>query len=204
MKARTPFPYLSGLTGFCLCLFFAGCANTPQSTSGTTGGLLRDAIGFTKPEAISAGGQHSIRIHLDAGKDLNADGNGEGLSTVIRLYRLRDHIDFLAAPDVAFGRAESARQALGDALLEARELTLAPGQRLDLTERLGGNAAYLGVVALFHSPAPQRWRFAFAAADAQRSGIAIGVHACAMTAARAAPVGMRPEQAALLSPVKCQ
>lgn len=203
MNLKWRCPYISGMAAFCLCISLAACAT--QSASDTAPNLIQGAVGMKKPDsAVAAGRQKSVGIRVDAAKDLNADKNGRGLATVIRLYKLRDPIGFLAAPDSAFGTAQHDKQMLGNDLIEARELTLAPGQRLDLTERLGGDAAYLGIVALFHSPTPQRWRFAFAAEDAERSGIAVGIHTCAMTATKATPVGMSPNEAALLSPVKCK
>jgi type VI secretion system protein VasD len=82
-------------------------------------------------------------------------------------------------------------------------MTLSPGQVLDLKEKMIPEATYLGVVALFRSPAAQRWRFAYATSDVE-SGVTIGVHACAMTSTNAAPSGMTVAETALLSPVRCK
>jgi type VI secretion system protein VasD len=60
----------------------------------------------------------------------------------------------------------------------------------------------VGVVALFHTPAAQRWRLTFPAADAERQGVTVGVHACALSVgagARATVPDMR-----MLSSVHCQ
>ena len=61
-------------------------------------------------------------------------------------------------------------------------------------------AAYIGVVALFRAPAGQRWRVSFSASEAQKSGITIGAHACALSVgAGAAPQGA--SQSALNQPL---
>jgi type VI secretion system protein VasD len=119
----------------------------------------------------------------------------------VRLYKLRDHNSFLSTPYTSFGAPETEKQAMGADLLEAREIILSPGQTLDLKEKMAGEAAYLGVVALFRSPAPRRWRFAFSAANTK---ITMGVHACAMTVTDIAPVGMSLDETAFLSSIKCR
>lgn len=146
----------------------------------------------------------SLRLTLEASKDLNADADGQGLSVVARLYQLKDLNAFLAAPYSAFGNPDRERQALGDALGETREVMISPGQRLEFTEKMTEEMPYLGVVTLFRAPAPKRWRFAFAAAESEAAGITLGLHACAMTATSAVPSGMPSSEAALLSSVKCR
>ena len=57
----------------------------------------------------------------------------------------------------------------------------------------------MGVVALFHSPPAQGWRLAFAAPEAERSGVTIGLHACAMSSNGAGTAAAKP-----LALVRCQ
>lgn len=77
-----------------------------------------------------------------------------------------------------------------------------PGQRYELVEKVSRGAYFVGVVALFHSPVPQRWRLVYAAADAAHGGITVGVHGCALSnGAGASALG---SGAKLLSPVPCQ
>ena len=90
--------------------------------------------------------------------------------------------------------------------LSARDDRLAqagvPGQRYELVEKVSRGAYFVGVVALFHAPAPQRWRLVYAAADAAHGGITVGVHGCALSnGAGASALG---SGAKLLSPVPCQ
>jgi type VI secretion system protein VasD len=60
---------------------------------------------------------------------------------------------------------------------------LIPGQRYETLEKVSREAYYVGVVALFRAPAQQRWRLDFEAGAAEKSGIAIGAGACAITVA---------------------
>jgi type VI secretion system protein VasD len=145
-----------------------------------------------------------LTVRFAAAQDLNAGEDGQGLSTVVRVYKLRDANAFLAAPYASFGANETERLALGSDLIDARELVLSPGQTLELKEKMTAELAFVGVVALFRAPSKQRWRFAFAAAEAQESGIGVGLHACALSATHAPPVGLDVDQAALLASVKCK
>lgn len=93
---------------------------------------------------------------------------------------------------------------MGDSLLEVREVVLTPGQRLESSERMTSEMAYLGIVILFRSPAPERWRVAFAQADVEKNGVTIGAHGCAISITEGKVYGMNASQAALLSPVACR
>lgn len=152
----------------------------------------------------SADAKKTVAMRVEAANNLNANDNGQGLTTVMRLYKLRDQNNFMATPYAAFGSEDKEKSALGADLVEVRELTLSPGQALDLKEKMTGDAAYLGVVTLFRNPYPRRWRFAFAVADAQHAPITLGVHNCAMTATSIAPMGMSSSEASLLSAIRCK
>jgi type VI secretion system protein VasD len=119
----------------------------------------------------------------------------------VRVYKLRQRTAFEQAPYAAFLSAQQEREALGGDLVEVRELTVVPGQQLELKETLPRDAGWIGVVALFHSPLQQGWRLAFAAPQAEQSGVTVGLHACAMSASGAEEAGgpARP-----LSLVRCQ
>lgn len=130
----------------------------------------------------AVGSVREIAVRLEGGKDLNASDAGHGLSIVIRLYKLRNQAGFLSMPYSALGISPREKMTIGEDLIEVKEVTLGPGQKLDLKEKMPGDAAFLGIVALFHSPFASRWRFAFDTSEAERSGITVGVHKCAMTA----------------------
>ena len=61
---------------------------------------------------------------------------------------------------------------------------------------------YIGVVALFRAPAPQRWKYAFSAEAAQKTGITLGAHACSLSVSMGAPVNAST-QVASMSPGIC-
>jgi type VI secretion system protein VasD len=145
-------------------------------------GLL-EAAGLRKPAPLPEAqlAPRNVAIRLHAAKRLNVDARGQPLALLVRVYKLRQHTAFEQAPYAAFQSPQTEREALGADLLEVRELTLVPGQQLELNEKLAREAGWLGVVALYHSPPAQGWRLAFAAPEAEKTGVTIGLHACAMS-----------------------
>jgi type VI secretion system protein VasD len=82
---------------------------------------------------------------------------------------------------------------------------LIPGQRYEIGEKVTREAYFIGVDALFQAPAEQRWRLAFAAADAEKSGITVGLHACAMSVGAGARATSTAGDAGMpLAAVRCQ
>lgn len=184
----------------CLCLL-GGCAGSPLN--GALDGALQ-ATGLRKPPPLPEAQQppRKVALHLHAAPRLNVDARGQPLALLVRVYQLRQLDAFERVPQAAFLSPEAERAALGADLVAVRELTLVPGQRLDLVETMPRDAGQLGVVALFHAPASQGWRLAFAAPDAERAGVTVGMHACAMSVGAGAPAsgaGAKP-----LSLVRCQ
>ena len=178
----------------------AGCA----SGGSMPGGGALESLGLRRPPPLPEAQQppRTVALHLHAASRLNVDARGQSLALLVRIYKLRQRTTFEGAPYTVFLSPQAERELLGTDLVEVRELTLVPGQHLDLNEKLPRDAPWLGVVALFHAPAAQGWRTAFAAADAERAGVTLGVHACALTTgAGAAPAGdaLKP-----LSLVHCQ
>lgn len=177
-----------------LLLALSGCAG------GAIGGLANAALqmaGLAKPapevpEAQKPPRNVSIRLH--AGQRLNTDPQGRPLALVARIYKLRQSAAFEQAPYDSFLDAAREKALLGSDLLEVQEVLLVPGQRYEIQEKVGRDAAFIGVVALFRAPAAQRWRATFAAPDAERDGVTIGLHACALSVgAQAGLAGARCE-----------
>jgi type VI secretion system protein VasD len=186
------------------CIAVAGCAGG-TGTASPSGGLL-EAVGLRKPSPLPDAQlpPRSVALRLHAAKRLNLDARGQSLALLVRVYKLRQRAAFEGAPYAAFLSPQQEREALGADLLEVRELTLVPGQQLELNEKLPREAAFLGVVALFHSPLQQGWRLAFAAQQAEQAGVTIGLHACAMTSS-AGDAGVASGAAVKpLSLVRCQ
>jgi type VI secretion system protein VasD len=190
-SARTPFFSSLVLAGVLL----AGCAGGAKPLPA---GLL-EAAGVRKPPPLPEAQlpPRNVALRLHAARRLNVDARGQSLALLVRVYKLRQRTAFEQAPYSAFLSPQSEREALGADLLEVRELTLVPGQQLELNEKLSREAAWVGVVALFHSPQPQGWRLAISAPEAEQAGVTVGLHACAMSASATGAV--KP-----LSLVRCQ
>lgn len=168
------------------------------------GGGTLAALGLRKPPPIPEAQlpPRKVALHLHAAPRLNVDRRGQALALLVRVYKLRDRAAFDSAPYAAFLSAQTEREALGADLVDVKEVTLVPGQRLDLDEQLARDAGWLGVVALFHAPAERRWRVAFAAADAEQGGVTLGLHACALSVGSGAVPSDGPLKP--LSLVRCQ
>ncbi len=162
------------------------------------------AMGVKKEDPNAPRPPKTVPLRLETAQNLNAGDDGQGLATVFRIYKLKDQNAFMATPYAAFGNPEREKSAFGQDLLEVREMILTPGEILDLKEKVPADSAYLGTVALFRQPSAQRWRFVFAAADSEKTGITLGLHACAMTATATPPVGMTLNESALLSSARCR
>ena len=181
-------------TALCLVLLppLAGCAG---GAIGTLANAALQMTGMARPPPALPEAQQpprSIQIRLHAGSRLNADPQGRPLALVARIYKLRQSAAFEQAPYDSFLDAQREKAALGADLMEVKEVLLVPGQRYEVQEKVSKEAYFIGVVALFRAPAAQRWRATFAAADAERGGITVGLHACALSvgggvAAQSAP-----------------
>jgi len=137
-------------------------------------GLGRPAL----PESQKPPRQVPIALH--AAPRLNTDARGRPLALAVRLYKLRQKDAFEQTPYAAFLDPRLERESLGADLVEVREIMLVPGQRYEVTEQVAREAGHIGIVALFHTPAPQRWRAAVSTVEAERDGLNIGLYACAM------------------------
>jgi type VI secretion system protein VasD len=186
------------------CHALAGCSTAVKVAADVLAEKALGAIGIKVDNPTAARAPKTVQLRLETAQDLNAGEDGQGLSTVFRVYKLKDQNAFLATPYAAFGNPEREKSAFGQDLLEVREMILSPGEILDLKEKVPNESPYLGTVALFRQPSAQRWRFVFAAADSEKTGITLGLHACAMTATTTPPVGMTLNESALLSSARCK
>jgi type VI secretion system protein VasD len=172
---------------FAVALTLAGCA------AGSIAGAAMELAGLRKPPELPELQKppRQIAIHLHAGGNLNAGADGQPLALAARVYKLRQSAAFERASYGGFLNPQTERELLGADLVDVKEVQLIPGQRYDVVESVGREAAHIGVVALFRKPAPQRWRAAFSASEAEISGITIGLHACALTVQGQPLVGTR-------------
>jgi len=158
---------------------------------GELGDKALTAVGLKKPEVPempempnvpdSALPDRRILWRVFASGSLNVTDSGQPLALVVRLYKLKSPDAFLQAPYETFGDAAKEKTALNDDLVSVRELQLIPGQRFESTDKVARDARYVGIVALFRNPTKGRWRYAFSAAAAEKSGLSLGAHACAMS-----------------------
>jgi type VI secretion system protein VasD len=171
-----------------LCGALVGCA------AGGLADLAMRSIGPAKepevPDALKA--PRTVNIDLHAAAALNLDATGRPLALLARLYKLRQNGAFERAPFTTFLNPQLEKETLGDDLLEVKDIILIPGQHYSGQEKVGREAYFIGVVALFRAPAPQRWRLSYSAVEAEQAGLAIGANACGLAnGSGAMPVGVQ-------------
>ncbi|WP_354686775.1 type VI secretion system lipoprotein TssJ [Cupriavidus necator] len=172
-----------------------GCSVGGTLLAGAASGAL-EAVGL-KPSNVPDAQKppREVPLKLYAGANLNAASDNRPAAIVVRLYKLKDPTSFLQAPYDTFIDPQREQKTLGADLVQVREMTLIPGQRYEVMEKVSREAGSIGIVALFRDPAPQRWKFAFDTAHSEKSGVVIGLHACAMTLTvgnAIAPAGAAP------------
>ncbi|WP_347556594.1 type VI secretion system lipoprotein TssJ [Robbsia sp. KACC 23696] len=189
-------------------LLLGGCA-AGVGLIGTAGSAALQAVGIGKPPVPdSQKPPRQIALTLDAGTNLNAGTTKRGLALIVRIYALKDPTSFQQAPFDTFLDPNKEKQVLGQDLMQVREVTLIPGQRYTSTEKVPYEAGALGIVALFRQPASQRWRLVFDPKQSEKSGVLVGMHACAMTVTAGTPIVAADSAAQqslnMLSMVNCQ
>jgi type VI secretion system protein VasD len=213
MPTRLPSPLDRLLPCAALLLLLAGCGSTGKKLGegfGNMGDKALETIGFKKPDLPkppelpeSAKPPRPMRLQVAASRSLNLDPDGNPLALVVRVYKLRAPSAFLNAPLGSFGDPAREKQALGEDLLDVKELILAPGQRRELNEKWAREAGFVGVVGLFLHPAPGRWRHAFEVAELSGPmAFSVGAHACALSVGTGTPVGVSPSSQRL-RPAEC-
>lgn len=97
-----------------------------------------------------------IDVEIEASDRLNPDEAGQSLPTLVRLLQLKASGKLEAADYGAVYRGD--KEALAEDLLQADELVLSPGERVQ--KRLGRDkgAKVLGVVGVFRRPSGGTWR----------------------------------------------
>jgi len=97
-----------------------------------------------------------VRVRLSASERLNPDAEGAALPTVVRVYQLLSSARMEAADFSTIW--ESPVPALGPDLRAARELTMFPGQSLQVELALEPEVRFLVAVAIFRVPTATQWR----------------------------------------------
>ncbi|WP_338764999.1 type VI secretion system lipoprotein TssJ [Massilia sp. METH4] len=161
----------------------AGCG-----TGATLAGAVLQIAGVNRPPEVPDAQKppRNVSIRLHAAPTLNSGKAGPPLALVARIYKLRQAEAFERVSYAGFTNAGTERELLGPDLLEVKEVLLIPGQRYEVTEKVSREAGFVGIVALFRAPDGQRWRAAFPAGDAEKAGITVGLHACALAVGQGA------------------
>ena len=191
-----------------LCVALSACSTVGAIfTIGKVADFALEATGLKKPEVPELPDlqkpPRNVALKLHAGGNLNAGTTDKSFSVIARVYKLKQTGTFYAAPYDAFLTPEKEKLALGADLLEVREVSLIPGQLYEVNEKVSRESSYIAVVTLFRTPAPQRWRAAFAAKDAETSGITLGIHACSLTLGKGAATD-QANAALSTAPSRCE
>jgi type VI secretion system VasD/TssJ family lipoprotein len=104
---------------------------------------------------LMTGCARSLRVIVKGSTDLNNGGH----AIVLRLYQLRNDANFLNATIESFWQDDAG--VLGDDLVERMELTLHPGETVQVRIKRAKGARFIGAAADFYNPDRDRWRQAF-------------------------------------------
>ena len=110
-----------------------------------------------------------VILTSDGGNQLNPDAEGKPLSVVLRVYQLTS-LERFSSVD-ADSLWDDPQKALGNTLIENREITLLPGMGQVDKWPLNKAAGYVGVAAFFRSDENSRWKVAFDANSLRKDGI---------------------------------
>jgi type VI secretion system protein VasD len=144
ISTGTGFRIMRGALGVGLVLTVAACG-TWQSVKDGTAEAAR-AVFETKVKQMN--------LVITARGALNQDAGGVSLPVVLRIYQLRDDKPFATA---TYAQLLGGNDALKAATLWRSEMTLGPGQTLKVSEPIGEDANYVGVVAFFRDTADTEW-----------------------------------------------
>jgi type VI secretion system protein VasD len=199
--------FMGPLSG--LIFLLSGCtAVTAVSTATKIANVALESMGLKTPDVPELPEfqkpPRNVALKLHAGNNLNAGATDKSLSLVTRIYKLKQTSAFYAAPYDAFLSPEKEKATLGQDLLDVREVNLVPGQLYEVNEKVSREATFVGVVTLFRSPAPERWRVTFNAVEAEKSGIRIGLHACSLTIGQGAAREQGNISVFSNTPARCQ
>jgi type VI secretion system protein VasD len=144
----------------------------------------------------------SLRIH--AGENLNTTPNNEPHALIVKIYKLRQNSNFQRLPYDVFLNPQKEKEMLATDLIEVKEITLIPGQKYQVDEKVTREAYFIGVVGLYRAPALNRWRLSFASENVEKTGITIGAHGCALTVGAGQVIETTNFNPKFLNETRCQ
>jgi type VI secretion system protein VasD len=197
----------SSICALAACLILSGCsgAGAIQLAGAAVGGAVNavlETTGLSTGRDRESGG--TVSVSIEAAPALNASISGEPLSLVLRIYQLRSEHGFARLAYEQAQQDDMGAGVLGAELESARELIILPGRRYALTLETRRDTRYIGIVALFHSPARERWKLAVERGRAPTERIALTLGVCAMATAPDADSGGKEAAATVVSDLRCK
>ena len=147
------------LTALAMMLLVAGCGVTDRIGKRMDDSWAADMLADSEKVILTA----------DGGNQLNPDAHGAPLSVVMRVYQLTN-LERFASVD-AETLWEDPQKALGNTLVESREITLLPGIGQIDQWPLNPSAHYVALAAFFREDDKGRWKVAFDANSLRKDGI---------------------------------
>ena len=90
----------------------------------------------------------SLKLDLIARHGLNQNERGQSLSTVVRIYQLKDGQNFEAAAYLDLLNQD--KSLLAENMLESKQVVIRPGESVNINEKFHPEAEYVGIVAFFN------------------------------------------------------
>ena len=192
------------LAWLCAGFMLAACSTTTDFLGKVKDAAL-EAVGAKVPDVPIDQPRipRKVTLTIHPGENLNAGKGPDPLSLIVRVYKVQDAVGFMQAPYESFVPSAKDKDATSSEFVEIRELQLVPGKKVESTESIPRDVPYIGVVALFQSPSPNRWHYVFRADQAESSGLVLGAHACALTVTRGVPQESVVPNPAALSVTQC-
>lgn len=123
-----------------ITLMLAGCGLTQKVTDGT--------VAVTK--SIFYKQIKTLHLDIRAREALNSNASGVALSTVVRIYQLKDRKTFDTTDYPSLFKAGS--QAIKADLVDEKDIRLQPGGAVMVDMPMDENAQYVAVAGMFMSP----------------------------------------------------
>jgi type VI secretion system protein VasD len=135
---------MRGALGVSLALAVSACGTWQSVKDGTVS--TTKAIFETKVKQMN--------LVVTARGALNQDARGVSLPVVLRIYQFKDDKPFATA---TYEQVLAGNDALKAATLSSRDMTLGPGQTLEVSEPMDEAANYVGVAAFYRNTDSAEW-----------------------------------------------
>ncbi|MDR5842575.1 MULTISPECIES: type VI secretion system lipoprotein TssJ [unclassified Caballeronia] len=122
------------------------------SACGTWQSVKDGTVSTTK--AIFETKVKQMNLVVTARGALNQDARGVSLPVVLRIYQFNDDKPFATA---TYEQVLGGNDALKAATLWSRDMTLGPGQKLEVSEPMDDAAKYVGVAAFYRNADSAEW-----------------------------------------------